>query len=592
MNDCHEHWMLEKLILSLCPVNCFRFGIVLIFIHYSSQLLIIKRVKLNIEKQIHVLLIQLHGKLQFSSYEPLAIEVLAGYVENHFPNCSIKMVIASSDESSIAELTLLFTEQDFDLIGMSVPHGTLHIAQDIFSLLAKSLAKKRLVSSLRPVVLAGGALPASLPELFLSFYPTLIIAKGWGESPLSQLILGLESGDLEYSKIPNIFFKKDNAIIKTQFSNIKIIPESPKLFTSEMRFGSIEASRGCHYGVCTFCLRPTAIKNDWFRIPTETVIKSIIGLKNIGCKKFTFVDEDFIGNDLDGAIQIAEEISNVGGMQFSMSLRSDSIILQENNTKTQENNKRYELFLKLKEAGLSRVFIGLESLSNTQLKRYGKGVSSDAQIYAINYLKSLNVEVDLGFIIFDPLVTFEELEENISKLESTSFWQNVGWMFQEMHIYKNTAYEGILAKTGLMGKLDPNLLEYEWNYKNENIAQIAKYCRALAKPIEPVYRIVRTLDRSTLDTSRSSLLGYKYRLALQELNLKVLKFAVEKSRKVDYISMRSQVSQIYNSSINSLFTHLSLECDLENPLQTRLMKEIQLYFDGNRNTDTASLGRR
>jgi radical SAM superfamily enzyme YgiQ (UPF0313 family) len=59
-------------------------------------------------------------------------------------------------------------------------------------------------------------------------------------------------------------------------------------------------------------------------------------------------------------------------MQFSLSLRVDNVYNpKESDTLTL---RRLNLFRLLKEAGLSLVYFGVESLSDTQLKRYGKGV--------------------------------------------------------------------------------------------------------------------------------------------------------------------------------------------------------------------------
>jgi hypothetical protein len=71
----------------------------------------------------------------------------------------------------------------------------------------------------------------------------------------------------------------------------------------------------------------------------------------------------------------------------------------------------------LKRAGLARLFIGVESGSTSQLKRYGKGITPEQSIMALRILSSLGIEIRIGFVMFDPLMTFQELNENVEFLE-------------------------------------------------------------------------------------------------------------------------------------------------------------------------------
>lgn len=528
-------------------------------------------------KKRSVLLIQLTGHLQFSNYEPMAIEVLASYIARNVSNCVVEMLVVSSERASINEFTSAIQEKDFSLIGISVPQGTLSVALKVLKLI-KEFVPQEPISQRRTFIVAGGALPSGLPELFIENYPSIIIVKGWGEYPLYKLINTIFSHRMNFENIPNIVTKEIKSSMLDSMPGIQIVPEPPKRIFKNTSFGLVESSRGCHYGACTFCSRSNHYKNNWYRIPIEKVTEAVKGLKNLGCTNFTFTDEDFIGSDLEGAIRIAEEIYKIGGLQFSLSLRADSVMMQKGFSKENDNIKRNELFTKLKNAGLRRVFIGLESLSDSQLRRYGKGINAEMQISVIRYLRNLNIDCDLGFILFDPLLTFDEMEKNISQVEKENLLPNIGWLFQELHVYKDTPFTKLLQNENLLGELIPDNLEFRWKYKNQDVADIAYYCCSLAKPIETIYRIIRSIGRSQFEQSEHMKVANEYRTFIQKLNFQTIKFAIINSKEGNFFKNKHIMTTQYNEEISNLFEKISKETPSSSLLQKELLNKTKIYL--------------
>ena len=160
------------------------------------------------------------------------------------------------------------------------------------------------------------------------------------------------------------------------------------------------------------------------RINSMNVLTEIERLVQMGVTTFTFADEDFIGNDPEGAYELACRLSQFPNLDFALSVRTDNIFVPGDSE--QENRLRRQILQALKEAGLSLIFVGIESFAPTQLRRFGKGTSPENHIKAIRLLESLNIELELGLILFDPLVTLDELRTNVEALKKTGLWCYAG----------------------------------------------------------------------------------------------------------------------------------------------------------------------
>lgn len=79
----------------------------------------------------------------------------------------------------------------------------------------------------------------------------------------------------------------------------------------------------------------------------------------------------------------------------------------------------YDLFKELKEAGTVDCLVGVESGVDRILKLFNKGATVSRNRRAIEILRSLDISLNLGFIMFDPRMTFDELRENYRFLLET-----------------------------------------------------------------------------------------------------------------------------------------------------------------------------
>jgi anaerobic magnesium-protoporphyrin IX monomethyl ester cyclase len=69
-----------------------------------------------------------------------------------------------------------------------------------------------------------------------------------------------------------------------------------------------------------------------------------------------------------------------------------------------------ELFIRMREAGLYLVYMGLESGSEQGLETLHKQITVEQNYRAVNLLKDIGLMFEYGFMLLDPSSTFEQFE--------------------------------------------------------------------------------------------------------------------------------------------------------------------------------------
>ena len=165
---------------------------------------------------------------------------------------------------------------------------------------------------------------------------------------------------------------------------------------------SIQGSRGC-LGACRYCSSPEArsIQGSRWRGRTMAhVVEEIATLhQKHGARAFNFIDEDFLGpNHL--ALQRARDFTDALArrtlqISFSIQVRPDSLSPQ--------------IIDLLSRAGLSYVFLGIESDNPEDFKRWGRpwtGTPWDL----VAHIRRSRVEVGAGVLLFHPHATVEGIQ--------------------------------------------------------------------------------------------------------------------------------------------------------------------------------------
>jgi hypothetical protein len=499
-----------------------------------------------------VALIQLYGKMQPPNAEPLSVAVLAGALSAEISGLSIELFTLSylDGEKGLGLLLNELTDCRPFLIGVSIPQSTYELSLKLLDSLFRQFPSSCIV--------IGHALPSYCPEAFLSLYPKLIIIRGWGEESIIHLANIVLRGENNLDIIPNLVFLHDGITASTTVKWPDKI-YAPLRNYAQNYYARIEASRGCSHNVCTFCTRPMGSHNleiPWIRRNYEQIISDLLELRSKGINRVTFTDEDFVGNDLEGALKIARKILEMGNFQFSLSVRADNIYSPQKSFL--ENEKSKKLFEALRDGGLELVFVGAESFSKAQLKRYVKGINPDDNLNALAVLRKLGINYEIGLVIFDPLTSMAEMQENLDILDRTGIWSKVGNLTTLLRPQAGSSYVKILASAGLLGKFNINTLSYDAKFLDSKIAILAKVYRGWEEEIDIIHLHCRNIER----TSTSQTVFAKSLFDMRSLFFRALKEAFKKLQSEASLVTSQDIilSEYYRERdeiIHSLHYHLS-----------------------------------
>jgi len=448
----------------------------------------------------------------------LGPETLASYLKKTTENLNMTMVDLQLEKNPDATIYALEQNPDIDILALSVRYGTF----SQFKRILESLNNSDRVNSGQLHVIVGNVMPSFLAEKLVTEYPWLVVGKGEGELTLQKYLEAIQDHQ-NLENVPGItFFNKETQQIITNKGEYlpKSITSSPNLAFPEYIKNILDkegviwvsSSSGCPWD-CTFCSVATYRKftgidkkSRWEPRPMQDVLGELQELYTLGAKKFVFADDEMLVgipavSNFDRWNEIADGIQKIGpDIKYQVSVRSDMIW---NLHDTPEIRIARETALtNLIKSGLSQVYIGFESGSNTQLKRYQKGESVESHQKAIETLRKLalesNTEVIIGggFIMFDSLMTFSEIIENInfirdSKLVSHGSKDFIGDVFDMIRVQEGSRYKQILKEKGLLGNPIPDTLFYNYKFQDSKVEQVALTCIKSAAELDDFFEALK-----------------------------------------------------------------------------------------------------
>ncbi|MFE7935691.1 hypothetical protein ACFU6S_44630, partial [Streptomyces sp. NPDC057456] len=319
-----------------------------------------------------------------------------------------------------------------------------------------------------------------------------------------------------------------------------VYPDDSLVLEIATRGGQIalETSFGCQFGACTFC--PRDHRGDgWERGHDATVVATLERIAPLGAV-VSVVDEEFFGTE--GLIDPpAEQLpaANILAACRSLAVPYEIYTRLEqifDRRRSPEWNLSRARLLASEAPHMRRIFVGVESGSPSQLRRYGKGQTVAQTEDALRIGSSLGIPMEFGFITFDPLLTPEELAENVAflarrdvmaapvfggeaaqltavtdyldqrcfKPSGVPLFQNVAYMATELEVLAHSRYADHLRRRHpnlLDGAYDPSFARYGVRYRDERIGELAGWCRVWTEGMfTPVYE-ARMKARASEDPS-------------------------------------------------------------------------------------------
>jgi anaerobic magnesium-protoporphyrin IX monomethyl ester cyclase len=304
----------------------------------------------------------------------------------------------------------------------------------------------------------GGHCPTVSYTPLLGLIPELdSIVRFEGEVTLTELADAISAGT-EWRGTRGIAYRGPDGIIATParplVEDLDQLPYPDRDYEPRAVLGRsmmpIVASRGCAK-TCSFCSIHTFYRGAPGRIvrtrrPAEVVREMRVLHEERGITIFLFQDDDF---PLVGPVwrrwagEFVDELHRSGlpgKVIWKMNCRADSV--------------ERDLFVKLRDAGLYLVYMGLESGSEQSLSTLDKRVSVDQNLRAVSLLKDIGLMWEYGFMLLDPSSTFESVRDNLRFLRSILADGCLPVTFCRMLPYDGTPIRDELARAGrLLGDL-------------------------------------------------------------------------------------------------------------------------------------------
>lgn len=265
----------------------------------------------------------------------------------------------------------------------------------------------------------------------------------------------------------------------------------------------IEASRACN-ARCTFCdVRMTG----WIGRPVGHFVDELQQLASAHPgQEIWIVDNIFIGfgkGRFERARALAREIIERGvKVSFTFQDRAENV--------------DEETFALLKQAGLNKVYIGVESFADGALQRWQKGGSAQRNIEALLTLRKLEIPTQIGFLVFDDQTTIAEIRETLDGLRRVALDNPYLHLhnFNQLIPYAGTHLEREYTKT--YGHPPDVLSDDIWQFEDSRIPTYRKWAWEFLLRIWPATEaIFHNFDNPVLQSDLMLLVPEKNRIFVE-----------------------------------------------------------------------------
>ena len=296
------------------------------------------------------------------------------------------------------------------------------------------------------------------------------IVRGEGERTFPALVRRVGAGE-PLNGLPGVTFRDGGGVVvnppapritdldSIPFPDRSYVPHILNEALAGVRYLSMIGTRGCIYK-CTFCSvdRPRAVRS-----PDNVVAELRTLHERWGLWKFMFNDDLLIGAARDMQAwgdELAELIATeLPGLEFWAMTRSDAV--------------NEPLFSKLRRAGFSKIFIGVESASDEVLRRLKKGTRARTNDRAIRVLEQVGIEPELGFIMLEPHMTWDDLGQNLAFLHRVGHFSRHN-LTNRLNIYHGAPLYQLALSGGDIVPSDDVTERYLYEFKDDRVRRYSE----------------------------------------------------------------------------------------------------------------------
>ncbi|MCX8131546.1 MAG: B12-binding domain-containing radical SAM protein [Clostridia bacterium] len=320
---------------------------------------------------------------------------------------------------SLEELICILAVYKYDIIGISMFYFNFSDANRIISV----------VKSIHPntFIFAGGYFATLSYETVLNANENIdCCVLGEGEYTVADIAEAV-ANRRDWRALGNIAYKNGGDIIQNEIkpstSYLDQLPFPQRAFIrNKAGIVSILTSRGC-YGKCSFCSEEefsmmNGTKGIRYRSVANVVNEIEQLVKEYNPRMIRINDSNFC----DGSARRKRWLREFYEAMIERNIHVKIIA----NTRANDVIKNKQELGLLKEVGLDTLFVGIESFVQRQLDLYNKKTTVAQNIESLDIISDLCLKVEIGFMIFEPFTTIEEIIVNLNTLKNTGVAKFLG----------------------------------------------------------------------------------------------------------------------------------------------------------------------
>jgi len=340
---------------------------------------------------------------------------------------------------------------------------------------------------------AFGLFPTLARQRLLQYAPHLdFILVGEFEETLADLLGGFKE-NTELTALPGIALRVGEFTGRPLIDDLTALP-IPDDIGANCSYPSlnIAASRGC-YGACSFCFINQIYGCSRRRVRSLNSLGQELEarLTRRTIDSLYFIDPSFIGEGLKERERVLE-ISRMAqelGLPFGFETRADSI--------------NAELLASLSKNGARSIFLGIESGCDAVLERIGKRITRQQVVKAVQAVQGSGIQLTVGFIMFEPDTTLDELAENYAFLDQVGLLTDHDLTANLLYhnqivLYGSAAWERFEREGRLL--IDPQRpFEARYRFRDERVGLV---CSSMGRLTSEYFKLMDAIPGAELPVNR------------------------------------------------------------------------------------------
>ena len=341
---------------------------------------------------------------------PVGLAYLAAAVLK-YTDAEVDIIDTTFEDNPMKFLSEHFKNNKYDMLGFSVMTSSLKDANEVVDLIKKDSPETKIIF--------GGPHPTLMPnETFAMNKNIDAVAIAEGEETFVEAI----KRNFDFAGIKGLWYRNNGDIIANpnrepidDLDNIafparhllnmeRYIENWYQLDVVDynLRGTGILASRGCPYN-CTFCqpILKSMFGRGMRKRSAKNIVQELIQLQETyDVNSFQFLD-DTLTVYPEWVMEFCDEMIK-NDLKLKWGCNSRAHLVEK------------ELFKKMKEAGLSKAYVGIESGSQRVLNEiYRKGITLDHVKNAVKILRELRIKTQGYFMVGAPGETIEEIKQTV-----------------------------------------------------------------------------------------------------------------------------------------------------------------------------------